>query len=196
VRAEHYYQSLPGYFDFPDVYRHAVEWLPDGGTFVEVGCWQGQSLSFFLVEAFNSGKKLKVFGVDHFTGSVGDGPLLDMAESQDIESLCRANVARAGYPVEIIRAESVIGASLFADASIDYVFIDASHDGESVRQDLAAWLPKVKPGGIMAGHDYNQTPVQAAVDAAFPGRKVEHVYEHTATTPHGYQWGTCWRVQL
>lgn len=196
MKSDHYYQALPGYFDFPDVYRHAVEWMPDGGTFVEVGCWQGQSLAFFLVEAFNSGKKLKVFGCDHFRGSVNDGPLLHQAGIKSIAGHCMHNLRRAAYPFALIHAESVVGATFIPDESVDYVFIDASHDGESVRQDLEAWVPKVKPGGIMAGHDYNQTPVQQEVDLEFAGLKVEHIYERTATTPHGYQWGTCWRVQL
>ena len=35
----------------------------------------------------------------------------------------------------------------------DFVFIDGDHRYESVRRDIQAWLPKVRPGGIMGGHD-------------------------------------------
>ena len=54
---------------------------------------------------------------------------------------------------------------------VDFVFIDAEHTYEGVRDDIIAWSPKVRPGGIIAGHDY--TPerfpgVVAAVDEAFP----------------------------
>jgi hypothetical protein len=38
--------------------------------------------------------------------------------------------------------------------SLDFVYLDARHDYESVRADLAAWHPKLRPGGILAGHDY------------------------------------------
>lgn len=188
--AEHYYETVPGYFDFPQVYRDAVEWLPDGGTFVEVGSWQGQSLAFFLVEAFNSRKRIRVFGCDHFRGSVNDGPLIQEAELKSIVAHCAHNLRRASYPFALIHAESTVGATYFADASIDYCFIDASHDKPSVIADLTAWLPKVKPGGIIAGHDYNQVPVAEAVRHVLPQASVEHI---GATT---WKWGSCWRVQL
>lgn len=189
MRVEHYYESVPGYFDFPDVYREAVESLPDGGTFVEVGSWQGQSLSFLLVEAHNSGKRLKVFGCDHFRGSTGDAPLIQEADFKSIPAHCIHNLRRAGYPFSLVHAESTVGATYFADASIDYLFVDAGHMYHEVKADLAAWLPKVKPGGIVAGHDFNQAPVEMAVREAFPGKKIEHI---GATT---WKWGSCWRVQ-
>jgi hypothetical protein len=43
------------------------------------------------------------------------------------------------------------------------VFIDASHDYESVKADVKAWLPKVKKGGYLAGHDWHHEPVKRAV---------------------------------
>jgi hypothetical protein len=44
--------------------------------------------------------------------------------------------------------------------SLDFVYLDARHDLESVREDLETWTPKVRPGGVIAGHDY--------VDGMFP----------------------------
>lgn len=43
---------------------------------------------------------------------------------------------------------------LFQDNSLDYVYIDGNHDYDHVKQDLELWWPKLKPGGLMAGHDY------------------------------------------
>jgi hypothetical protein len=37
---------------------------------------------------------------------------------------------------------------------VDLVFLDASHDYESVKKDIAVWAPHVRPGGILCGHDY------------------------------------------
>lgn len=45
----------------------------------------------------------------------------------------------------------------FEDASLDLVFIDADHSYAAVKRDIELWLPKVKPGGILAGHDYDNT---------------------------------------
>ncbi len=58
--------------------------------------------------------------------------------------------------------------------SMDFVYIDARHDYESVLEDLNAWFDKVKPGGIFAGHDYvdgmlaqGDFGVKSAVDEFF-----------------------------
>jgi predicted O-methyltransferase YrrM len=58
---------------------------------------------------------------------------------------------------------SLEAAAQFEDNSIDFVFIDAAHEYEFVKEDIAAWYPKVKPGGLFAGHDYNWTGVHKAV---------------------------------
>jgi len=63
----------------------------------------------------------------------------------------------------IIRLPSILAARLFADNSLDLVFIDANHTRESVTEDNRAWLPKLKETGILSGHDYE--------NPAFPGVK-------------------------
>ena len=45
-------------------------------------------------------------------------------------------------------------AEQFPDKSFDFVYIDADHRYSSIIRDIRAWLPKVKTGGIIAGHDY------------------------------------------
>lgn len=68
----------------------------------------------------------------------------------------------------IIKNWSIEAAKDFADNSLDFVYIDANHWYESVKQDLETWTPKVRPGGIVSGHDYvfNKRTVQVtrAVD--------------------------------
>lgn len=54
----------------------------------------------------------------------------------------------------ILRAPSLEAAREVDDASRDFVFLDADHRYQSVVEDIAAWLPKVKPGGWIGGHDY------------------------------------------
>lgn len=43
---------------------------------------------------------------------------------------------------------------LFKDNSLDYIYIDGNHDYDHVKQDLKLWWPKLKAGGLLAGHDY------------------------------------------
>ena len=56
--------------------------------------------------------------------------------------------------VEIIKADSLEVINNFEDNSFDFIYIDASHDYKEVKKDIACWYPKVKSGGVLAGHDY------------------------------------------
>lgn len=50
-----------------------------------------------------------------------------------------------------------------ADASLDFVFIDAGHGYKSVMRDMEAWIPKLKSTGWIIGHDINFPAVHEAV---------------------------------
>lgn len=43
---------------------------------------------------------------------------------------------------------------VFEDESLDFVYIDGNHAYDYVKQDIEKWWPKVKPGGLVMGHDY------------------------------------------
>jgi predicted O-methyltransferase YrrM len=73
--------------------------------------------------------------------------------------------------VSVIKGKSADVSKQFADASLEFVFIDASHDYESVKEDIEAWLPKVKVGGIVGGDDYQWEGVNKAVQELVPDAK-------------------------
>ncbi len=56
--------------------------------------------------------------------------------------------------VTIHNADSVDAARDIKDGSLDLVFIDADHSYEGCKRDIATWLPKVRAGGWLGGHDY------------------------------------------
>lgn len=58
------------------------------------------------------------------------------------------------YDCTLIREWSVEASKQFEDGSLDFVYIDAGHDFANVVKDIAAWLPKIRKGGIISGHDY------------------------------------------
>lgn len=79
------------------------------------------------------------------------------------------------YGASVIHDQSVNAAKEFPDRSFDLVFLDADHSEEGVRADIVAWLPKVKHGGWIGGHDLdNDDPrfdfsgVRRAVEARCP----------------------------
>ena len=67
--------------------------------------------------------------------------------------------------VEILRLRSQDAAARFADASLDYVYIDGEHSYDGVMRDLVHYFPKVKVGGYLIGDDYGWEGIGPAVDA-------------------------------
>ncbi len=57
----------------------------------------------------------------------------------------------------VIRKTSMAAVSDFADASLDFVYIDANHQLRYVIEDLVGWSKKIRPGGCISGHDYIYT---------------------------------------
>jgi SAM-dependent methyltransferase len=78
----------------------------------------------------------------------------------------------ACYPgLDVVREASPAAARHVPDGALDLVYIDGDHNYEPVKADLLAWLPKVRPGGWVAGHDYttalDQCGVVRAVNEVF-----------------------------
>lgn len=89
----------------------------------------------------------------------------------------RARLERFGNRSAIWRMTSAEAADKVVPASLDFVYLDARHDYESVLEDLEAWADKVRPGGLLCGHDYvdgffldGDFGVKSAVDEFF-GRR-------------------------
>lgn len=72
-------------------------------------------------------------------------------------SYARAQARLAPYNATLIRNTSVAASLEIPDASLDFVYIDACHEFDYVMEDVIAWGRKVKPGGIISGHDYIRT---------------------------------------
>ena len=81
--------------------------------------------------------------------------------------------------VDFIQASSIEYADTVENNSIDFVYIDAEHDYDSVKQDLSVWFPKVKIGGFLAGHDYNKEQFPGLVKAVCDFQK-----DVSETWPH------------
>ena len=66
-------------------------------------------------------------------------------------------------------------ANRFFDRSIDLIYLDGDHFYERIKQDIEIWLPKIKLGGILSGHDYCDYMgwgVKKAVDEIFKDVRV------------------------
>lgn len=73
----------------------------------------------------------------------------------------------------IMRELCEVACHFFKDELFDFIYLDANHSEEFVTEELKRWYPKLKPGGLIAGHDYVTRPddsafgVKAAVDKFF-----------------------------
>mmetsp|Transcript_11123 Transcript_11123/g.11139 ORF Transcript_11123/g.11139 Transcript_11123/m.11139 type:complete len:267 (+) Transcript_11123:117-917(+) len=66
----------------------------------------------------------------------------------------RVNLKEFSNITEFMVMSTVEAAKLIPDASLDYIYVDARHDYCGTMEDIVAWYPKIKSGGVMAGHDY------------------------------------------
>jgi hypothetical protein len=148
---EHFYHLTEGenWFTYPNLYTHIVKAAPSTAHFVEVGVWKGRSAAFLAVEIINSGKNITLDLVDTWEGSEEHLPL-----QYDLFEVFKKNISPVEPYVNIKRMDSLSAALAYANRSLDFVFIDAAHDYESVKADILAWMPKIKSGGYLAGHDY------------------------------------------
>jgi hypothetical protein len=179
---DHFYNNIQGWCDYYDFYQNLVQRLPENFNFAEIGVWKGQSLSYFVVESINSNKKGSIYAIDHWKGSPEHidpssrfyEPVLHNNED-GLYNLFLENIKTIKDYITVIRDNSINASENFDIDFFDCVFIDAGHEYNDVIKDLIAWYPKIKKGGIICGHDYddpNWTGVTQAVNDFFDIQKI------------------------
>lgn len=123
---------------------------------VELGVFTGALSSRLLVR-----KDLHLTMVDSWGqyrpgfAESGDYHATNTAEQQARnKATAEAVTAFADERRDIVESDTVAAASSLEGESLDFVFVDADHTYEGCRDDILAWWPKIKPGGLLAGHDY------------------------------------------
>ena len=200
---EHIYESIEGWFNFEDLYSQVASKTQNGWKLVEIGCWQGRSAAFLATELANSGKTFDFYCVDTWDGSEEHlnenshaySPLVQQKDWLYNKFLTNMEPLKDYFTP--IRKESIEAAKDFEDNSLDFVFIDASHDYNNVMADLEAWYPKMKKceccgrsDSILTGHDFIARGVsQAVIDFCFKrGLQWKAGKKHVSDT--------CWRIYV
>jgi hypothetical protein len=165
---KHFYENIgEDFFDYQDLYKSIITHFQDGSHFVEVGSWKGRSASFMAVEIRNSRKRIQFDCIDTWDGSE-EHDLSDKPKDWLYHEFKKNTLLVSEY-INPIRSTSVDASHLYDNRSLDFCFIDAAHDYENVKADIIHWYPKVKFGGVIAGHDYpHWSGVKKAVDEIFP----------------------------
>jgi hypothetical protein len=118
----------------------------------EIGVYEGD----FSEQILRYCKEATVYIIDpwQFQPGYRDGCNHEQAKFDDIYMRCMERFKPYGDRAVILRQFSTEAADEFADECLDMAYIDGDHCYNSCKADIAAWWPKVRPGGILAGHDY------------------------------------------
>lgn len=121
--------------------------------------WGGKRLR--LVDTWRSpGDALSSQGRQMFYVDIANVNGPDAGKQHKAQCEARLSDELASGRAELVNLDSIAAASGIADGELDFVYLDARHDFAGVVADVRAWWPKVKVGGIFAGHDF--------VDGEFP----------------------------
>ncbi len=167
------------FFNYLPFYRFASG-IAKLSRFVEVGVYAGASITYLAKQLLERGTPFELYAVDLWD-QVNAETDYDRKVEVSLWNDFLARIEQEGVfaHIRILKEESVTAAANFSDGSLDFVFIDANHTYEHVLADIKAWLPKMKTGGLFAGHDYGEPcGVKQAVDELL-GDKVSLM-------------GTCW----
>jgi Methyltransferase domain len=139
-----------------------IRQLPRGSVGAEIGVWKGDFSARLLRRVRPRHLHLVdpwAFADDPRYASAWYGGALATSQG-DMDAVHRAVLDRfgaeiAGGRVTVHRATSVEAAAAIGE--VDWVYVDGDHTYDAVLADLAAWAPKVRPGGVIAGDDYGET---------------------------------------
>jgi len=156
--------------------------LPREAVCAEIGSWKGDFAAeilsdrsprtLYLVDPWEHRQEQEYEGA--WYGGTASGQ--DQLDAVHDSVLARFAAEIDSGQVVVVRRRSLDAAGAFADASLDWVYIDGDHRYEGVKADLEAYYSKVKPGGWLAGDDYGyksgwfEDGVTRAVDEFAPGR--------------------------
>lgn len=122
----------------------------------EIGVYQGE----YSLELCKAIPNLKLTCVDSWAGA---GRRFSPGRMERNYQHCVGILSP--YNAVFMRMTSVEAAKLIPDNSLDFVYIDASHYFKDVMMDIILWEPKVRPSGIISGHDYIHLPRFGVIEA-------------------------------
>jgi len=128
--------------------------LTEKKIFVDVGCLIGGFTKVMAKVARNNNGK--VFSIDLFKTSPAPTVLWEIHHSYPVKDIFIRHMAERGVSeyVNILEGDASSFVPQFEDESVDFIFLDAAHNFNSVTNDLTLWYKKLKKGGVIAGHDY------------------------------------------
>lgn len=127
---------------------------------IEIGSYQGESTAIFRKNFIDS----KIYAVDPWINNYDDRETsINAYNVLDIESNFDTITKRSN--ITKVKMFSCDFANIIADNSIDFIYVDGDHSYNGVKNDLLCWKNKIKIGGFIGGHDYNEMQADTVVKA-------------------------------
>lgn len=162
-----YYYDLVPQNSVQGLYKLITDHVTKNTNMVEIGSFSGVSSELFAIHC------------KHITCVDKWSEYHEIESSKLNEGEKRFDQLVSNYNnITKMKMSSEDAAKNFEDKSLDFVYIDAAHDYDNVKKDILCWLPKVKSGGYLAGHDIVISGVDAAVREIFGGNFKD--YEDTS----------------
>lgn len=140
--------------------------------FAELGLWKGRTF-FHLLDTCPG---LSIIGVDAWIKRPDNqAPGAETYERWNMDGLRAHVTSRAkdyGARAKILIMETHQAAAHVEDGSLCGIFIDADHSEAGCRRDIELWRPKLKAGGLLAGHDIDWPTVKTVVSELVPDYQI------------------------
>ena len=136
-------------------YRVGVEIGVNNGRFAQIMCERIPGLEYYGVDPYNRYDDFQI-------GSTNQMEKSYQKAARKIEA----------YNARIVKTFSALAYSQFENGSVDFVYVDGNHEFKYAFSDILLWLPKIRSGGVMSGHDYGDG-VKEAVDFCLKSFRVE-----------------------
>lgn len=123
--------------------------------FTGLGCELGAGSGWFSHKILTYSDLSRLYSVDPFDKP--EGSPISFRADPSVYIDCLRTLMPFGERSYVLRTLSSEAAKLFSDETFDFVYVDANHWEPEVRNDIETWWPKVRKGGILAGHDWCDT---------------------------------------
>jgi len=117
----------------------------------EIGVKEGENFNRLLVKCVKIAVAIDIWS-ETGVRSENDDSCTNQQLDQQYKNML--NLSNRDNRVQVIKDYSLNACKKFEDNYFDFVYIDADHTEAAVYTDLRAWYPKVRSGGVLAGHDY------------------------------------------
>lgn len=126
----------------------------------EIGVAAGEYSEILM----NANSNLFLYGVDPWEPYSGYKDFARLGTFTSLEQQAHERLDRFDN-YKFLKMYSLDAAERIPDGSLDFVYIDANHSEPYVTQDITAWFPKVRKGGVVAGHDYARIKAKGKEDS-------------------------------